>query len=112
MNHLALVTSLKVSGNFPTIAGNFPKFHSGMLSTGYIMLRSLLHGYLCFGFVYANVSGDHSICSAAVNIMLRSWIGSFGCGQPSAQVSPSTCFRYSDEQTDTCLTLISYLLQQ
>jgi hypothetical protein len=28
MYHLALVTSLKVSGSFPKIAGNFPEFYS------------------------------------------------------------------------------------
>jgi hypothetical protein len=51
INHLALVTSVKVSGNVRKIAENFPNFTQIALSTGYIMLRSLLHGYLCFGFI-------------------------------------------------------------
>jgi hypothetical protein len=42
MNQLALVTSLKVSGSFPKIAGNFPEFYSDGVVEGYIMLRSLL----------------------------------------------------------------------
>jgi hypothetical protein len=57
MNHLALVTSLKVSGNFPKIAGNFPEFYSdGVVDRVFNVTQ--LTGYLCFGFLYANVSGD------------------------------------------------------
>ena len=57
MNHLALVTSLKVSGSFPKIAGNFPEFYSdGVVDRVYNVTQ--LTGYLCFGFVYSNVSGD------------------------------------------------------
>jgi hypothetical protein len=57
MNHLALVTSLKVSGSFPKIAGNFPEFDSdGVVDRVYNVTQ--LTGYLCFGFVYSNVSGD------------------------------------------------------
>jgi hypothetical protein len=71
MNYLALVTSLKVSGNIPKIAGNFPEFYSdGVVDRVYNVMQ--FTGYLCFGFVYANVSGDplsvvHTACSAAVN---------------------------------------------
>jgi hypothetical protein len=57
MNHLALVTSLKVSGNFAKIAGNFPEFYSdGVVDRVYNVTQ--LTGYLCFGFAHANVSGD------------------------------------------------------
>jgi hypothetical protein len=63
MNHLALVTSLKVSRNFPKIAGNFSEFYSdGIVDRLYNVTQ--LTGYLCFGFVYANVSGD-PLCSSA-----------------------------------------------
>jgi hypothetical protein len=57
VNHLALVTSLKVSRNFPKIAGNFPEFYSdGVVDRVYNVTQ--LTGYLYFGFVYAIVSGD------------------------------------------------------
>jgi hypothetical protein len=57
MNYLALVTSLKVSGSFPKIAGNFLEFYSdGVVDRVYNVTQ--LTGYLCFGFVYSNVSGD------------------------------------------------------
>jgi hypothetical protein len=57
LNHLALVTSLKVSGSFPKIAEKFPEFYSdGVVDRVYNVTQ--LTGYLCFGFVYSNVSGD------------------------------------------------------
>jgi hypothetical protein len=54
---MALVTSLKVSGNFGKIAGNFPEFYSDSVVDRVYNVTQLT-GYLCFGFVYANVSGD------------------------------------------------------
>jgi hypothetical protein len=50
MNHLTLVTSLKVSGNFPKIAGNFPEFYSDAVVNRVYNVTQLT-GYLCFGFV-------------------------------------------------------------
>jgi hypothetical protein len=42
---------------FPKIAGNFPEFYSdGVVDRVYNVTQ--LTGYLCFGFLYANVSGD------------------------------------------------------
>jgi hypothetical protein len=55
------------------IAGNFPEFYSdGVVDRVYRPNVTQLTGYLCFGFVYAYVSGDplsivHTACSAAVN---------------------------------------------
>jgi hypothetical protein len=54
---MALVTSLKVSGNFGKIAGNFPEFYSDSVVDRVFNVTQLT-GYLCFAFLYANVSGD------------------------------------------------------
>jgi hypothetical protein len=46
---MAFVTSLKVSGNFPKIAGNFPEFYSvSVIDRVYNVTQ--LTGYLCFAF--------------------------------------------------------------
>jgi hypothetical protein len=79
MNHLALITSLKVSGNFGKIAGNFPEFYSdGVVNRVYNVTQ--LTGYLYFGFVYANVSIEthlvQTACSAAVNAAVTDWLRS------------------------------------
>jgi hypothetical protein len=54
---MALVTSLKVSGNFGNIAGNFSEFYSDSVVDRVYNVTQLT-GYLCFAFLYANVSGE------------------------------------------------------
>jgi hypothetical protein len=107
-----MVTSLKVSGNFGKIAGNFPEFYSDSVVDRVYNVTQLT-GYLCFGFVYANVSGDP--LSSAHSMQCSSEC----CGHGLAAVSRQrkshrrpVFDKDSDEQTDKCFTLISCLLQQ
>jgi hypothetical protein len=77
---MAFVTSLKVSGNFGKITGNFPEFYSDSVVDRVYNVTQLT-GYLCFGFVYANVSGD--TLSSAHSMQCSSEC----CGHRLAEVS-------------------------
>jgi hypothetical protein len=77
---MALVTSLKVSGNFRKIVGNFPEFYSDSVVDRVYNVTQLT-GYLCFAFLYANLSGD--TLSSAHSIQCSSEC----CGHRLAEVS-------------------------
>jgi hypothetical protein len=103
---LAFVTSLKVCGSFAKIARNFPEFYSDSVVYRVYNVTQVT-GYFCFGFSYASVSGN------PLSIVHSMQCSSECCGHGFAAVSRQReSYRRpvfdtdSDEQTDTCLTLI------